>query len=178
MKKSIILSVIIVYFVFIIIFSLFSSVSSQSIYLEDYNKALYLIDKREYEKALPYLEIAIKTDISSLKAQAYFQIGFCYGELKSYTKAIEAYKQAIRINPDDADTHFFLGDAYYELGFYEDAIESFKQAIRINPDDADAHYNLGIAYLLIGDRNSALNEYKILKELDIDLANKLFDFIY
>ena len=144
MKKSIILSVIIVYFVFIIIFSLFSSVSSQSIYLEDYNKALYFIDKREYEKALPYLEIAIKTDISSLKAQAYFQIGFCYGELKSYTKAIEAY----------------------------------KQAIRINPDDADAHCNLGIAYLLIGDMNSALNEYKILKELDIDLANKLFDLIY
>jgi hypothetical protein len=31
---------------------------------------------------------------------------------------------------------------------------------------------------LVGDRNSALNEYKILKELDIDEANKLFDFIY
>jgi len=33
-------------------------------------------------------------------------------------------------------------------------------------------------YLITGDRNLALNEYKILKDLDIDLANKLFDLIY
>ena len=59
----------------------------------------------------------------------------------------------------------------------KDAVESFKQAPRINPDNADAHHNLGIAYLLIRDRNSALNEYKILKDLDIDLANELFDLI-
>jgi Tfp pilus assembly protein PilF len=145
---------------------------------EAYDKALYFIDKREYEKALPYLEIAIKTDVSSLKAWTYFNIGYCYGELNSYTKAIEAYKQAIRINPDDAITHYNLGVIYYELGFYKEAIEVFKQAIRIDPDFVEAHGGLGVAYLLIGDRNSALNEYKILKELDIDLANKLFDLIY
>jgi tetratricopeptide (TPR) repeat protein len=179
---------------------------------EAYDKALYFIDKREYEKALPYLEIAIKTDISSLKAWTYFNIGFCYERLGVYTKAIEAYKQAIRINPDDAIAHYNLGVIYYELGFYKEAIEVFnqairidpdfaevynnlgltciklgdyakaievfKQAIRIDPDFVEAHGGLGVAYLLIGDRNSALNEYKILKELDIDLANKLFDLIY
>ena len=179
---------------------------------EAYDKALYFIDKREYEKALPYLEIAIKTDVSSLKAWAYFQIGYCYGGLKSYTKAIKAFKQTIRIDPDYANTHYNLGVAYDQLGFYKDAIEAykqviridpdhalahhnmgaaysklgnhtkaieaFKQAIRIDPDYALAHYNLGVTYLLIGDRNSALNEYKILKELDVNEANKLFDLIY
>jgi len=213
---------------------------------EAYDKALYFIDKREYKKALPYLEIAIKTDISSLKARAYFEIGYCYGELKSYTKAIEAYKQTIRIDPDYAIAHYNLGCDYYQLGFYKDAIEAFKQAIRIEPDDAathynignayremsnhtkaieaykqviriepdnayayvnlgvaygqlglykdaieafkqtiyidpdnaKAHYNLGVTYILIGDKSSALDEYKILKELDINEANKLFDLIY
>jgi len=58
---------------------------------EAYDKALYFIKKREYEIALPYLEIAIKTDISSLKSRVYFQIGYCYLKLKSYPKAIEAY---------------------------------------------------------------------------------------
>jgi len=244
------------------------------------DKAVYFIDKEEYGKSLPYLEIALKTDISLLKAWAYFYIGFCYGELGNYTKAIEAYKQAIRIIPDDAVAHYNLGIAYGKLGLYKDAIEVYKQAIRINPeyvsacnnlgvtydelgfykesieaykqairiipDDAVAHYNLGItydklglykdaievykqairinpeyvsaynnlgvtygklgtyskaieafkqairiypddalahyglgfAYLLLGDKISALNEYKILKELDIDLANELFDLIY
>jgi len=44
-----------------------------------------------------------------------------------------------------------LGAAYYNLGFNNDAIEEYKQA--------------------------TLSEYKILKELDIDLANELFDLI-
>ncbi len=213
---------------------------------EAYGKALYLTDKREYEKALPYFEIAIKTNISSLKARAYLQIGFCYGMLGAHTKEIEVYIQAICISPDDAIAHYNLGIAYYKLGFYKDAIEAFKQAIhidpdyakthcnlgvtygqlsfnkeeieaymqairidpdyamayynlgaaygqlhfhegaieafkqaiRIDPDYAAAHYNLSVAYLQIGDKNSALDEYRILKRLNVDLANKLFEFIY
>jgi len=179
---------------------------------EAYDKALYFIGKREYEKALPYLEIAIKTDISSLKAWAYYSIGYCYDELGAYTEviealkqviriepnfasahhnlgvvyselgdytdAIEAYKQAIRINPDYVSACYGLGVNYAKLGFYKDAIEAFKQAIRITPDYVYAHYGLGLNYLIIGDKSSALNEYKILKELDIDLANVLFDLIY
>ena len=142
------------------------------------DKALYFIDKREYEKALSYLEIVIKTDISSLKAWAYFQIGYCYDELGNYTKAIEAYKQAIRIDPDYAIAHYNLGVIYGHLGFHKDAIEAFKQAIRIDPDYVRAHLGLGIIYLMVGDKSSALHEYKILKELDIDKANELFDLIY
>lgn len=37
---------------------------------------------------------------------------------------------------------------------------------------------LGMAYLELGDKGSALEEYKILKDLDKDLANKLFNHIY
>jgi tetratricopeptide (TPR) repeat protein len=58
------------------------------------------------------------------------------------------------------------------------AYVAYKQAIRIKPDDARAHSNLGVAYLIIGDRGSALNEYKILKDMDSDLANGLFNLIY
>ena len=58
---------------------------------EAYNQAQIFIDKKEYEKALPYLEIVIKTDISSLKARAYFNIGFCHDRRKTYSKAVEAY---------------------------------------------------------------------------------------
>ncbi|RXG63381.1 tetratricopeptide repeat protein, partial [Candidatus Atribacteria bacterium 1244-E10-H5-B2] len=96
---------------------------------EAYDKALYFMDKREHEKALPYLGIAIKTDISSLKARAYLQIGFCYGMLGSHTKEIEVYIQAIRVDTDDAIAHYSLGIAYFKLGFHEGAVEAFKQAI-------------------------------------------------
>jgi tetratricopeptide (TPR) repeat protein len=181
---------------------------------EAYNRALYFMDKKEYGKAIPYLEIANKTDILSLKANVYCAIGFCYSiEFGLYNKAIESFKQAIRIDPDNAGAYTFLGIqyvelgrykeaieplkqairlsnyyiisaydnlgfAYYELGRYKDAIESSKQSIRIDPDHAYTHWILGVSYVMISDKNSALNEYKILKNLDIDLANKLFDLIY
>ena len=51
------------------------------------------------------------------------------------------------------------------------------QAIRIQPDYAEAHYNLGIVYLSVGNKNVAIEQYKILKNLDMDFAAKLFSFI-
>ena len=63
-----------------------------------------------------------------------------------YKEEIEAYKQAVRIDPDNAIPHFNLGNAYVKSGMYKESIESYKQAIRIDPDHADAHYyNLGNA---------------------------------
>lgn len=51
---------------------------------------------------------------------------------------IEAYKQAISIDPDDANAHYGLGVAYFNSGMDKEAIESYKKAIRIDPDYADA----------------------------------------
>ena len=61
---------------------------------------------------------------------------------------------------------------------YAGKIETAKEEVRNNPDDADAHYNLGNAYLCLNDRDSALEQYKILKKLDTELANELFNKIY
>ena len=188
-----------------------SKVNKDSEYDQACEKALYFIEKKEYEKALHYLEIMIKTEISPLKEYIYLAIGNCNNELGNYTKAIEGYKQAICIDPAIATAYSNLGNAYNNLGLYKDAIEAYKQAILINPDDAPyyslgrtytlfglykdaigaykqaisidpdyvySHLGLGLTYLLIGDKNSALNEYKILKTLDINKANELFDLIY
>ena len=48
----------------------------------------------------------------------------------------------------------------------------------IDPDDADVQYNLGITYLQLEDRGSAIEQYKILKKLDTEKANDLFNEIY
>ena len=73
---------------------------------------------------------------------------------------------------------YHLGIAYGELGQNEQQVEAFKQAIRVDPDFALAHYNMGIIYLTNGDKGAALEEYKILKELDPNMAEMLFEKIY
>ena len=60
---------------------------------------------------------------------------------------------------------------------YAGRIEDAKEKVRNNPDDAEAHFNLGNAYHQLNDRDSALEQYKILKKLDTELANTLYDYI-
>ena len=118
--------------------------------------------------------IKIKPDY----AKAYYNLGISYKDLGRYEDAVGAYKQAIRIQPDFAGAYIDLGVTCYKLGHSQDAIEAYKQAIKIKPDFAGAHYNLGLTYLLAGDKGLALEEYKILKTLDAEQANKLFNLIY
>ncbi len=118
--------------------------------------------------------IRIKPDVP----QVYYYIGLAYFNLDRWNEALDSFKQAIRIKPDDADFHSAMGDAYVQLERVQEAIDSYKQAVRIKPDHATAHLMLGGTYLALGDKGSALQEYKILKELDVDLANRLFDMIY
>jgi thioredoxin-like negative regulator of GroEL len=61
---------------------------------------------------------------------------------------------------------------------YAGEIETYKQEVEKNPDDAGAHFNLSDAYLCLNAEDSALEQYEILKSLDSELANKLFNLIY
>jgi len=132
---------------------------------EALDKALYFtFIKEEYEKALPYWEIVIEIK----PAAAYFSIGICYAKLGAYTKAVEAYKQAISLNPDKASGHYNLGIAYDNLSLYEDARESYIKAIRIDPDYTEAHYRLGVDYVILGFRIFAIEAYKQAIRIDPD----------
>jgi tetratricopeptide (TPR) repeat protein len=72
--------------------------------------------------------------------------GAAYVEAGHYTKAIEAYKQVIRLRPDCAEAHLNLGLVYSLTRQYKESIGAYKQAILLKPDFARAHNALGIAY--------------------------------
>jgi len=114
--------------------------------------------------------------LSSTEGLYYTGIIFLWTE--AYEKALPYFEKATKKNPRYAEAYFYIGYCNSKLGRYTEAIKASKQAIRIKPDYAEAHYNLGLAYLLNGDKGSALKEYKILKELDKNLSNKLFNIIY
>jgi tetratricopeptide (TPR) repeat protein len=129
-----------------------------------------------YQEALEAYKQAIK--LKPDLAEAYVGIGYYYGELGLYQEAFQADQQAIKLKPDLAEAYDNLGVLYGKLGRHQEAIEAYKQAIRLKPDYVEAHYGLGVIYLNKSDTSSALEEYKILKTLDAEMANKLFNLIY
>ena len=122
--------------------------------------------------------------------KTYSILGGAYSDLGMKREAFESFKQVIKIDPNRAKDHSNLGLVYMQLAtqpsisanacnvYVFKAIDAFKQAIRIDPDYANAHYLLGITYLQINDRGSAIEQYKILKKLDTEMGNELFNLIY
>ena len=60
-------------------------------------------------------------------------------------KAIEHYRRAITIAPNDFHAHYNLGLAQWSLGHVEEAIALFQQAITIDPNSIVARQNLAAA---------------------------------
>ncbi|MBP0021974.1 MAG: tetratricopeptide repeat protein, partial [Cyanobacteria bacterium SBLK] len=60
-------------------------------------------------------------------------------------EAIEAYQQAIRLNPNYATAYNNWGAALFDQGKLEEAIEAYQQAISLNPNYATAYNNWGAA---------------------------------
>ena len=176
MKKRLGLLLLLIFILQIFSTTSYLSTVNLKVAKELYTKGLVVFLEKDYEKALSYFEEAVKKNPHY--AEAYCQIGYCHSQLSHYEEAIESFKQAILLNPDYTVAHYGLGWIYSQLGCYQQAIESFRQAINFKPIFADAHYNLGVAYFKLGDKGSALEEYKILRDMDQDLTNKLFDFIY
>ena len=111
-------------------------------------------------------------------AEAHYNLGNGYAGMKQYDQAAEAYKQAIRLEFDYAEAHLNLGAAYNQMGRYEEAVDCYKRALRMKPLMPEGHLNLGMIYLKLGDKGSAIEEYRILKDLNKEMANRLFDLIY
>jgi tetratricopeptide (TPR) repeat protein len=106
----------------------------------------------------------------SKTAEYWYNLGIVYGKSGRYQEAIEAFKEAIRINPDYAEAHNGLGAIYGQSGKLQEAIEAFKQAIRIKPGFAKPHANLGTAYGKLNRLQEAIQALKQAIRINPDYA--------
>ena len=85
-----------------------------------------------------------------------------YGEENNLkeTKAIDAYKRDIKIDPDNAFSWVDLSHLYVRLKNYEDAIGACREAIRIDPNSTGAYDHLGFAYSMLGRWQEAADAFQ------------------
>ena len=95
--------------------------------------------------------------------------------------AIQHFKQAIRLNPNNPVYHCHLGRAYAGVPLLavtrgvnssfrldksaELAITELKEAIRLKPDYSEAFLILGEAYMYLGEKEKARQAFKVVLEL-------------
>ena len=134
--------------------------------IDQYNK---VIKTKRHLLSIPYVynnRISYKEN----KAIAYYNKGVAYRlkslycnddwelQRKYLSKAIEAYKKSIEINPNSYDAQYNLGLAYQITGNYDEAGVCYCNAIKNAPMNYEAHYNLAVLLRKLGHYQEAYDE--------------------
>lgn len=83
-----------------------------------------------------------------------------------FDKAVNLYKQALQINPDNTDANLNLAKTYRLNNDYKNAIPYFEKACAIESDDLELKTILGECYKYNGEYNKALNKFNEVLQLD------------
>ena len=122
-----------------------------------------------------------RSEPSALTAEQYTELGNRYTVERQYDKAVDAYRQAIKLNPNLAASYHGLGSAYVNMGRVADALDPMKTAVRLDPNNAAAHLNLGITLAALRQPDNAmfeLNEAKRLSPNDARIYNEIGNVLH
>ena len=131
---------------------------NESVLCSQYLRRAYDLRKRVSEREQFYiaehyeilvtgnLEAARKVD--ELLAQTYprntpfTNLGLIYSELGEYEKALAAFQDGLKLNPDGGDRYAYLLSGYVQLNRPEDARAAAREAERRHIDYPEVHLNL------------------------------------
>ncbi len=109
-----------------------------------------------------------------------FEQGRSLATEKKYDEAIESFKKAGEMDPNQHVVFSNLAEAYKQVKKYDEAIENYNKALAIlankpNPEiEASYHMNMGIVYGLAGKMDNAQAEMKKSAELSPPNASKAY----
>ena len=86
-------------------------------------------------------------------------------------KAIKYLNNAIKLEPNNAETYTKRGAAYINLGQYQQAIDDFNKAIGLKKDYPSTYNNRGAAYYSLGQYQQAIDDFNKAIQLKPDSAD-------
>jgi tetratricopeptide (TPR) repeat protein len=104
-------------------------------------------------------------------ARAYLNLARGYSGARRMGDAIQAWKQATRLDPSNHVAFQDMGVALLQMGRLPDAIGAFRRAILAKPDFAPAHHMLGMALESQGNESMAVGALRRAVALQPKLAD-------
>ncbi len=92
---------------------------------------------------------------SEPSAAAARNLGFIAATRERWPDSIRWFREAVRLQPADADTHFNLGFVLEHAGDRAGAIDAFAEAVRLKPTLDRAWYGMGMARATLGQHTEA-----------------------
>lgn len=100
-------------------------------------------------------------------------LGYACGMVGDQKAAIDAFKWAIKLNPNFVEAMSNYGSYLVQIDRPDDALPVLQKAVAKKPDYAEAHHNLGVAYYALGQSDAALKHYDLALKYAPQYANAL-----
>ena len=113
-------------------------------YLNQFNRALHLIDDRNFDEAAILLE-PLARDVPNFH-RARLNLAQCRIHQEKYADAIEWCRAAIEIDPDSARAFEMLGFSQLKLRELDLAEKNFLRLIELQPESENGHLYLAEVY--------------------------------
>ncbi len=132
-------------------------------------------ERKEYDKALPYLETYI-AKAPKVSREEMYEVSYCYYQTKQYNKAIDGFKQ-LSGKQDSLSQHamYLLGDTYLKTGQKANARNAFLfcASNSSNPGLKEvSRYNYAKLSYELGYEDEALNS---LRSFQADYPNSTYN---
>jgi len=130
--------------------------------------------KKQFEEILGQAvqNAVLATQIDQTNYQNWLSLGRVYESViplnieGAYEQAVNAYLQAINLNPINPALAFNLGVLEYNTKNYENAVMALERAVILQPYYSDAKYFLGLSYYNLERVEDAILQFKDLKMLN------------
>ncbi len=120
--------------------------------------------KGDFEKADDQLQealkLAVKIQDNWFEAECYNAIALIKASTERTDEAIQAYKQAIHLAPDQIFAWNNLGNLCAKIGRNDEAMIAFRKAIECNPKDPIAWNGLAALHFKLGYADDAIAAYR------------------
>jgi tetratricopeptide (TPR) repeat protein len=125
---------------------------------------LKLTEKNKLDQAELYFKKAI--EINNTSSMCYSALGYLYYLRRQYETAIQDFRRALQLDPNNAGAHNNLGYTLSEIGVnLNEAVRECRKAVMLNANSAAYHDSLGWALFVSGDFAESAKELRRALEL-------------
>lgn len=121
------------------------------------------MQQQHYERAIAdYLEaLSLTQKDIKLTIMLLLRLGNAYDAMQQYTESIERYRQALKLNIQDARSHYYLAVALEKMGYASQALTEYSHTIRLDPEHIGAYVNRGNMFMTLGRVKEARQDYAV-----------------